>query len=71
MTAITRPATSYLTRLGQRLLRRRERRASTPAHRAVPSTRMNHPSTAVAPRPPTVWHLHGEEITAALKDSWR
>lgn len=71
MTTITRPATSFLAELNQRLRRRLEHRASTTSRRgpARPS-RPHQPFTTQPARPRAIWHIEAAELTHALKDSW-
>ena len=71
MTTITRPATSALTGLSQRLHRRFKRRASITGHRPTRAPRPRQLFTAPPPRPPAIWRIGGTEVTHALKDSWQ
>lgn len=70
MATITRPATSFLAELNQRLHRRLERRASTTRHRPRQRPRPHQPFTAQPSQPPVIWHVEAAELTHALKDSW-
>ena len=70
MTALTRPATSFLAELNQRLHRRLEERPSTTRYRPGQRPRPHQPFTAPPSRPSAIWHIEAAELTHTLQDSW-